>query len=105
MKVKFTMSEKNKKKFERDIKELEQIIEAHGLKKINTGHYEGSGIPEKNMADLEIRMLVTEWFRTYANDLWIWFDEKNEYGEELLNEFRNTESEIQAEGFLKDCKW
>ena len=105
MKVKFTMSEKNKKKFERDIKELEQMIEAHGLKKINIGRYEGSGIPEKNMADLEIRMLVTEWFRTYANDLWIWFDEKNEYGEELLNEFRNIESEIQAEGFLKDCKW
>ncbi len=50
-------------------------------------------------------MLVTEWFRTYANDLWIWFDEKNEYGEELLKEFRKTESEIQAEGFLKDCKW
>lgn len=60
MKVKFTMSEKNKKKFERDIKELEQMIEAHGLKKINTGHYEGSGISEKNIADLEIRMLVTE---------------------------------------------
>ena len=30
---------------------------------------------------------------------------KNEYGEELLKEFRKTESEIQAEGFLKDCKW
>lgn len=67
---------KNKKKFERDIKELEQMIEAHGLKKINTGHYEGRGISEKNMADLEIRLLVTEWFRTYANDLWIWFVKK-----------------------------
>lgn len=64
MKVKFSMNKKNEKKFEKEIKELEQMIESHGLKKINTGHYEGSGISEKNMADLEIRMLVTEWFRT-----------------------------------------
>ena len=46
MKVKFSMNKKNEKKFEKEIKELEPMIESHGLKNINTGHYEGSGISD-----------------------------------------------------------
>ena len=100
MKIYFTFSEEKEKEFQNELSKIDELIRSKGLKRKSFGLYVGSEIPEEVMLELQLRILVNDWFRESADCLWIWVDENNEYGEDTLAGFLEMNKMLKEAGAI-----
>ena len=100
MKIEFEINDKYKTIFKEEIEDMEQLVKKAGLKKERFGLYVGKGIPENNIAVLQLGFLSSQWFRENADSLWIYYDENNEYGEDVLKGYFELEKTFKKAGIF-----
>ena len=94
MKIEFKIDDKYKEIFKDEIKDMERLVKKAGLEKERFGLYTGKGIPENNIAILQLGFLSSQWFRENASSLWIYYDENDEYGEDVLKGYFELEEKL-----------